>query len=163
MKADKLKIEDRNIEVNGKKVFLNDVSFENQDLAEYLSESDDKLASLVNIIELGVKTMNSLKNSIERDFTQKTFQSIAVEMKKNLSDSIENIGDEFEKYFNEDGELIKELSENKYEVVGLEYNLSKFEAVDRKGIVRRPHFPIPPQADMEVPDSPSDLILNSLT
>src|SRR6056300_1671067 len=127
MKADKLKIEDRNIEVNGKKVFLNDVSFENQDLAEYLSESDDKLASLVNIIELGVKTMNSLKNSIERDFTQKTFQSIAVEMKKNLSDSIENIGDEFEKYFNEDGELIKELSENKEKMIEeLNSELEKF-------------------------------------
>lgn len=127
MKADKLKIEDRNIEVNGKKVFLNNISFENQDLAEYLSESDDKLASLVNIIELGVKTMNSLKNSIERDFTQKTFQSIAVEMKKNLSDSIENIGDEFEKYFNEDGELIKELSENKEKMIEeLNSELEKF-------------------------------------
>ena len=57
--------------------------------------------------------MNSLKNSIERDFTKQTFETIAEEMKKNLSDSVDDMGDEFNKYFNEDGEFVQELNNNK--------------------------------------------------
>ena len=127
MKADKLIANEENILVAKNKVTLNNLSFENQDLAKYLEESDDKFASLMNIIEIGVKTMNSLKNSIERDFTEKTFETISSEMNKNLSKSIEDIGNEFEKYFNEDGELIKELSDNKEEMVKeLNAELEKF-------------------------------------
>ena len=29
-------------------------------------------------------------------------------MKKNLSDSVDDMGDEFNKYFNEDGEFVKD-------------------------------------------------------
>ena len=89
MMQDKLDINEKSILVANNKVTLNNLSFENQELAKYLEESDDRLESLINIIEIGVKTMNSLKNSIERDFTEKTFESISSEMKKNLSKSIE--------------------------------------------------------------------------
>jgi len=58
---------------------------------------------------------------------------------------------------------IKELGENKYEVSGLTYNASKFSVVDKKGSVRKPHLPIPPQADMDIPDAPTSLSLNDLT
>ena len=58
---------------------------------------------------------------------------------------------------------VKELSENKYEVTGLEYNRSKFSAVDKKGVIRKPVLPIPPQADMSVPEAPDGLILTDLT
>jgi len=58
---------------------------------------------------------------------------------------------------------VKEISENKYEVSGLEYNSSKFDAVDKKGIIKRPHLPIPPQADMSVPEAPTNLILSNLS
>jgi predicted phage tail protein len=58
---------------------------------------------------------------------------------------------------------VKEISENKYEVSGLEYNNSKFDAVDKKGIIKRPHLPIPPQADMSVPEAPTNLILSNLS
>ena len=127
MKPDKVAVNEESILVANNKVTLNNLSFENQDLAKYLEESDDKLESLKNVIEIGVKTMNSLKNSIERDFTEKTFESISSEMKKNLSKSIEDLGDEFEKYFNEDGELIKELSDNKDRMVKeLNSELEKF-------------------------------------
>lgn len=57
---------------------------------------------------------------------------------------------------------VKEVSANEYEVAGLEYNSSKFLAVERKNVVRKPHLPIPPQADMEKPDAPQNLILESL-
>ena len=127
MKAENFKVNTDRIKIIDNQIVLENVLFENQDLATYLQESDDKLASLINVIEMGVKTMNSLKNSIERDFTQNTFETISSEMKKNLSQSIEDIGDEFEKYFNEDGELIKELSENKERMINeLNAELERF-------------------------------------
>ena len=62
MKPDEIAVNEESILVVDNKVTLNNLSFENQDLAKYLEESDDKLESLINIIEIGVKTMNSLKN-----------------------------------------------------------------------------------------------------
>jgi len=52
-------------------------------------------------------------------------------MKKNLSESIEDIGDEFEKYFNEDGEFVKELQANKEKMIG-ELNLELKNFIDPK-------------------------------
>ena len=112
-KVEKINQANDNITINGDSVTFSDLTITNKDLADYLSESDNALESLDSIIEIGVKTMNSLKNSIERDFTKQTFETIAEEMKKNLSDSVDDMGDEFNKYFNEDGEFVKELNENK--------------------------------------------------
>ena len=58
---------------------------------------------------------------------------------------------------------INEEPYNKYKVSALEYNPSKFAAIDKKGIVRKPSLPIPPQADMSVPEPPEGLILTDLT
>ena len=127
------KIENNKDSVSIKKdsVTFNDLTIINKDLASYLEESDDRVESLINIIEVGVKTLNSLKNSIERDFTKQTFETISSEMKKNLSESIEDIGDEFEKYFNEDGEFVKELQANKEKMIG-ELNLELKNFIDPK-------------------------------
>jgi len=57
---------------------------------------------------------------------------------------------------------VKEVAPNEYEVAGLEYNSSKFLAVERKDVIRRPNLPIPPQADMEKPEAPENLTLESL-
>lgn len=80
-----------------------------------------------------------------------------------LTESISSLVDRFL-----EGQLfrtlgVKEISENKYEVTGLEYNYSKFFAVDRKGAVRTPVLPIPPQADMAIPEAPDGLLLFDLT
>ena len=64
---------------------------------------------------------------------------------------------------NNKSEYLINRHDNQYEVVGLEYNASKFDAVDKKGIIKKPHLPIPPQADMNIPDAPTQLILNDLT
>jgi len=112
-KVEKINQTKDNIAITGDSVTFSDLTITNKDLADYLAESDNMLESLESIIEIGVKTMNSLKNSIERDFTKQTFETIAEEMKKNLSDSVDDMGDEFNKYFNEDGEFVKELNENK--------------------------------------------------
>lgn len=58
---------------------------------------------------------------------------------------------------------VKESKDNTYEVVGLEYNSSKFDAVDKQTIVKKPVLPIPPQADMSIPEAPDSLILTDLT
>ena len=112
-KVEKINQANDNITINGDSVTFSDLTITNKDLADYLAESDNALKTLESIIEIGVKTMNSLKNSIERDFTKQTFETIAEEMKKNLADSVDDMGDEFNKYFNEDGEFVKELNENK--------------------------------------------------
>jgi len=58
---------------------------------------------------------------------------------------------------------VKEISENKYEVTGLEYSPFKFNAVDKKGSTKQPAAPIPPQANMKVPEPPTNLQLTSLS
>lgn len=122
---------EKSISIKKDSVTFNDLTIKNKDLASYLEESDDRIETLINIIEVGVKTLNSLKNSIERDFTKQTFETISSEMKKNLSDSIEDIGDEFEKYFNEDGEFVKELQANKEKMIS-ELNLELKNFIDPK-------------------------------
>ena len=58
---------------------------------------------------------------------------------------------------------VKEISENKYEVAALEYNISKFFAAEKKGPPRSPSLPIPPQADMSLPEAPDGLLLFDLS
>jgi len=58
---------------------------------------------------------------------------------------------------------VKELDGNLYEISGLEYVPAKFGAVDKRTKVIRPRIPIPPQASMDIPDGPTDLILTDLT
>ena len=112
-KVEKINQANENITITGDSVTFSDLTITNKDLADYLAESDNALKTLESIIEIGVKTMNSLKNSIERDFTKQTFETIAEEMKKNLADSVDDMGDEFSKYFDEDGEFVQELNNNK--------------------------------------------------
>ena len=58
---------------------------------------------------------------------------------------------------------IKEVEDRKYEIGALEYNVSKFDSIDKELSVRVPSVPIPPQADMDLPDAPEGLQLFDLT
>ena len=58
---------------------------------------------------------------------------------------------------------VKEISDREYEVSGMEYNLSKFDSIDRDKTLTFPSVPIPPQADMDIPEAPENLILTDLT
>jgi len=58
---------------------------------------------------------------------------------------------------------IKENSENKFEIIGSEYSPNKFDAIDKNISVVKPYLPIPPQADMAVPDPPEELELFDYT
>ena len=114
---EKIELNEDSISIKKDSVTFNDLTIINKDLASYLEESDDRVETLINILDVGVKTLNSLKNSIERDFTKQTFETISTEMKKNLFQSIEDLGDEFDKYFKEDGEFVTELNINKKKMV----------------------------------------------
>ena len=50
-----------------------------------------------------------------------------------------------------------------FRITALEYNIAKFSAAESKGVVRKPVLPIPPQADMGIPEAPENLILTDLT
>ena len=72
------------------------------------------------------------------------------------------------KKFNQDSKLyrtlsVKEINNNEFEITGGEYNPAKFQAVDEIKHLRKPFLPIPPQADMEIPEAPQNLILLDLT
>lgn len=123
----KLKIKEDNLTLNSESLIIHDLEILNQDLVNYLSESENKVETLEHILDIGVKTLNSLKNSIERDFTEKTFEKISKEMKLNLDNSMDDLGNEFEKYFNEDGEFVKEINENKKNLINeINIELEKF-------------------------------------
>ncbi len=57
----------------------------------------------------------------------------------------------------------KENADGTFEVTGLEYVAAKFGAIDKTDKVLRPRVPIPPQASMDIPEAPTDLILTDLT
>jgi len=123
----KLKIKEDNLTLNSESLTIHDLEILNQDLVNYLLESENKVETLEHILDIGVKTLNSLKNSIERDFTEKTFEKISKEMKLNLDNSMDDLGNEFEKYFNEDGEFVKEINENKKNLINeINTELEKF-------------------------------------
>ena len=58
---------------------------------------------------------------------------------------------------------ISETKDNIYEVNGIEFNNSKFEAIDKGSIIKKPVLPIPPQEDMTMPDPPTSIILTNLS
>jgi len=123
----KLKIKEDNLTLNRESLIIHDLEILNLDLVNYLLESENKVETLEHILDIGVKTLNSLKNSIERDFTEKTFEKISKEMKLNLDNSMDDLGNEFEKYFNEDGEFVKEINENKKNLINeINTELEKF-------------------------------------
>ena len=56
-----------------------------------------------------------------------------------------------------------EKEDETFDITGTEYNYSKFDSVDKDFVVKRPFMPIPPQANMDIPEAPESLILSDLT
>jgi len=52
---------------------------------------------------------------------------------------------------------VKEQSNKTFEVIASEYNSSKYTAADSSGLIETPILPIPPQANMRVPNAPTQL------
>ena len=105
------------IEVNSSEVIINDLVIENEELSQYISSSENKEQALLEVISLGVQTLNTLKNSIEKDYTKKVFKEMSESMDKTLDTTLTSIQDEFNNYFDdEDGTFIKELNDSSSEL-----------------------------------------------
>ena len=115
-KSDKVKQLNK-IEVNSSEVIINDLVIENEELAQYIASSENKEQALLEVISLGVQTLNTLKNSIEKDYTKKVFKEMSESMDKTLDTTLTSIQDEFNNYFDdEDGTFIKELNDSSSEL-----------------------------------------------
>ena len=115
-KSDKVKQLNK-IEVNSSEVIINDLVIENQELSQYIASSENKEQALLEVISLGVQTLNTLKNSIEKDYTKKVFKEMSESMDKTLDTTLTSIQDEFNNYFDdEDGTFIKELNDSSSEL-----------------------------------------------
>ena len=115
-KSDKVKQLNK-IEVKSSEVIINDLVIENEELSQYIASSENKEQALLEVISLGVQTLNTLKNSIEKDYTKKVFKEMSESMDKTLDITLTSIQDEFNNYFDdEDGTFIKELNDSSSEL-----------------------------------------------
>ena len=115
-KSDKVKQLNK-IEVNNNEVIINDLVIQNEELSQYIVSAENKEQALMEVISLGVQTLNTLKNSIEKDYTKKIFEEMSESMDKTLDTTLTSIQDEFNNYFDdEDGSFIKELNDSSSEL-----------------------------------------------
>lgn len=115
-KSDKVKQLNK-VEVNNNEVIINDLVIQNEELSQYIVSAENKEQALMEVISLGVQTLNTLKNSIEKDYTKKVFEEMSESMDKTLDTTLTSIQDEFNNYFDdEDGSFIKELNDSSSEL-----------------------------------------------
>tara|TARA_B100001989_G_C24528025_1_gene459842 strand:+ start:280 stop:1563 length:1284 start_codon:yes stop_codon:yes gene_type:complete len=115
-KSDKVKQLNK-IEVNSSEVIINDLVIENEELSQYIASSENKEQALLEVISLGVQTLNTLKNSIEKDFTKQVFNEMSKSMDETLDSTLFSIQKELDTYFDdEEGKFIKELNDSSSEL-----------------------------------------------
>jgi len=118
MKAEKpTDIKNETILINKEEVLIDSLRIKNNDLIEYLNNSENKEEALIEIISIGVKTLNTLKNSIEKDFTKQVFNEMSKSMDETLDSTLFSIQKELDTYFDdEEGKFIKELNDSSSEL-----------------------------------------------
>lgn len=118
MKAEKpTDIKNETILINNEEVLIDSLRIKNNDLIEYLNNSENKEEALIEIISIGVKTLNTLKNSIEKDFTKQVFNEMSKSMDETLDSTLVSIQKELDTYFDdEEGKFIKELNDSSSEL-----------------------------------------------
>jgi len=101
----------QNIQVQGVKTTIKDLIIENENLAAYLLESDSREDAFNAVIDFGVKSLNVVKNTMEKEFMMDQFNN-AVENFNSKYNEYENfISKESNKYFDEkDGVVIKQVT-----------------------------------------------------
>ena len=91
-------IKAQSISVQGVNVFIENLSLENEELAEYLLENGATEEVLIAILNAGVSHMNLLKGSIEKNLMKEQVKSIEKNMAKTLNEAVNDISNEAEKY-----------------------------------------------------------------
>lgn len=134
-----------------------------------------------------IKDFVTNDSNFDADFNEKEFRALYISQdivelqrssqEKNQLESLsvvsfgsveffENVNSINQRIF--EGQKFRVMSVNEgnvgdFRITALEYNIAKFSAAESKGVVRKPVLPIPPQADMGIPEAPENLILTDLT
>jgi uncharacterized coiled-coil protein SlyX len=95
-------IKQESISVQGVSVHINNITLENEELAEYLLENGVTEEVLNAILFAGVSHMNLLKGSIEKNLMREQVKSIEKNMAKTLDEAVSDISSEAEKYLGND-------------------------------------------------------------
>ena len=95
-------IKAQSISVQGVNVFIENLSLEKEELAEYLLENGATEEVLIAILNAGVSHMNLLKGSIEKNLMKEQVKSIEKNMAKTLDEAVNDISNEAEKYLGND-------------------------------------------------------------
>ena len=99
------------INIKGISVEIDNLVIEDEDLTTLLINSEDTETAFKEIVRTGVKTMQTIKGSLEIDFIKDSISKIISEFKKKGDEHNKIIEDVHTKYFGEDdGELVKDLS-----------------------------------------------------
>jgi len=95
-------IKSQKILVQGVNVFINDVTLENEELAEYLLENGSTEEVLKAILQAGVSHMNLLKGSIEKNLMKEQVKVIEKSMVKTIDNAVSDMSSEAAKYLGSD-------------------------------------------------------------
>ncbi len=90
------------ISVQGVNVHINNVTLENEELAEYLLENGTTEEIFNGIVHAGVTHMNLLKGSIEKNLMKEQVKIIEKNMAKTIDDAVNDMSSENAKYFGND-------------------------------------------------------------
>ena len=95
-------IKSQTILVQGVNVFINDVTLENEELAEYLLENGSTEEVLNAILQAGVSHMNLLKGSIEKNLMKEQVKVLEKSMVKTIDNAVSDMSSEAAKYLGSD-------------------------------------------------------------
>jgi len=95
-------IKSQTILVQGVNVFINDVTLENEELAEYLLENGSTEEVLNAILQAGVSHMNLIKGSIEKNLMKEQVKIIEKSIVKTIDNAVSDMSSEAAKYLGSD-------------------------------------------------------------
>ena len=95
-------IKQETISVQGFNVLINNLSIENEELAEYLLENGTTEEIFSGIVHAGVTHMNLLKGSIEKNLMKEQVKIIEKNMAKTIDDAVNDMNSETAKYLGND-------------------------------------------------------------
>ncbi len=95
-------IKQEKISVQGFNVLINNLTIENEELAEYLLENGTTEEIFSGVVHAGVTHMNLLKGSIEKNLMKEQVKIIEKNMAKTIDDAVNDMNSETAKYLGND-------------------------------------------------------------
>lgn len=95
-------IKQESISIQGVNVLINNITLENEELAEYLLENGATEEVFSGIVQVGVTHMNLLKGSIEKNLMKEQVKILEKNMAKTIDDAVNDMSSETAKYLGND-------------------------------------------------------------